>query len=87
MGGIADMEFATLPEKENDKFESILKNNKGEILPPAGYISAMEAAEALNKQDNSSDKYDRSAPMGISSMVDVAALKNYSQSQSSAVTN
>ena len=56
---------ATLPEKQNNKFESIIKTNKGEIFPPAGDITAISAAMALKKLNSRSEKGEESAPIGI----------------------
>ena len=56
---------ATLPEKENNKFESIIKTNKKESVPPAGYITTISAAMALKKLNTRSEKGEESAPIGI----------------------
>ena len=48
-GSIAYMAFSIVPEKQNNKFESIIKTNKGESVHPAGDISEMVAAVTLKK--------------------------------------
>ena len=54
-----------MSEKKNNKFESIIKTNKKESFPPAGYITAISAAMVLKKLNTRSEKGEESAPIGI----------------------
>ena len=68
------MAVATVPEKQNNKFESKIKTNKGEGVPPAGDIAAMATAVVLKKQNTHSEKDEGSAPMSIAAMTAPVAL-------------
>ena len=68
------MAVATVPEKQNNKFESKIKTNKGECVPPAGYIAEMATAVVLKKQNTHSEKYEGSAPVSIPAMTAPVAL-------------
>ena len=73
------MTVSTVPEKHNNKFESIIKTNKGEGVTPYGYIYAIAEAVSLKKQKICSDRDEGSFTMDISLMVDSADLKKYIQ--------
>ena len=69
------MEVSTMPENQNNIFESIIKTNEGGGVPPAGYIAAMSAYVELNKRNTRSEKYEGSYLMSISLMLTAAVLK------------
>ena len=46
-GGIAAMIVAMVLERQNYKFELIIRTNEGEIIPPSGDIAEMVASAAL----------------------------------------
>ena len=68
------MAVATVPEKQNNKFESKIKTNKGEGVPLAGDIAEIATAVVLKKQNTHSEKDDGSAPMSIAAMTAPVAL-------------
>ena len=77
-GSIAAIAVATLPEKQNNKFEPIIKTNNRECVPPAGDVAPMTAAVvALQKQNTRSEKGEGSAPIIIALMVAAVVLKKY----------
>ena len=70
------MAVATVPEKQNNTFESIIKTNEGGSVPPDGDISSMAEVTSVKKHNTRSDKDEASAPMGIATMAAATSLKS-----------
>ena len=72
-GGMSAMKVPTVPEKQNNIFESFIKLTNGGGVPPDGYIPAMAEDEEVKKQV-CSDKYEGGAPTCIAAMAAAASL-------------